>query len=267
MISGDDRGMRMERLTAALCASLVLLQGCALFAPKHSHASTPALRSRAAFVDGVTFTRDPSTHRASLRLILGVSGRRLIVTSNPERRPERFELGMQRPSTVPLYQGCRRVDLVIDTYHRTVAGHAAFARGGRHGVDGWEALSAPVLRETLQQVAVAGAAEFRACHDRLVLDERHRTWLRIYLKRWQEVAAQAPTQQPPEAVAIAEQPVAAAPVASEPTSPSAPQPPAPTPVVVDGCKFDLQCKGDRICVAGSCIDPPAKALPAGAATK
>ena len=43
-----------------------------------------------------------------------------------------------------------------------------------------------------------------------------------------------------------------------------PEPPASAPVVPrqpspppegDGCKYDTQCKGDRICRAGSCVDP------------
>lgn len=34
---------------------------------------------------------------------------------------------------------------------------------------------------------------------------------------------------------------------------------APAPAAGgEGCKFDTQCKGDRICVAGSCVDPQKK---------
>lgn len=29
------------------------------------------------------------------------------------------------------------------------------------------------------------------------------------------------------------------------------------PATSEGCKFDTQCKGDRICVEGACVNPPA----------
>lgn len=35
---------------------------------------------------------------------------------------------------------------------------------------------------------------------------------------------------------------------------SAPPPAAPAPAA--GCQFDTQCKGDRLCKAGRCVDPP-----------
>jgi hypothetical protein len=38
-------------------------------------------------------------------------------------------------------------------------------------------------------------------------------------------------------------------LAAPPTAPAAP-PTAP------GCQFDMQCKGDRLCVRGECADPP-----------
>lgn len=45
-------------------------------------------------------------------------------------------------------------------------------------------------------------------------------------------------------------------------------PPAPVQAAVaapaEGCKFDNQCKGDRICVAGECRDPQPSAAPAAA---
>jgi hypothetical protein len=36
---------------------------------------------------------------------------------------------------------------------------------------------------------------------------------------------------------------------------SSPQTAAPA---TDGCRFDTQCKGDRICVQGSCVEPEKK---------
>ena len=49
------------------------------------------------------------------------------------------------------------------------------------------------------------------------------------------------------------------------------QPVAATPAPTEGCKFDAQCKGDRICVAGECrapapSAPPATGTPSPAAT-
>ncbi len=35
-------------------------------------------------------------------------------------------------------------------------------------------------------------------------------------------------------------------------------PAANAPTAAEGCRFDTQCKGDRICVQGQCTDPPAK---------
>lgn len=48
-------------------------------------------------------------------------------------------------------------------------------------------------------------------------------------------------------------------------------PAASLPVEADGCKYDTQCKGDRVCEKGSCVTPaapvaaPAPAAPAPAA--
>lgn len=33
---------------------------------------------------------------------------------------------------------------------------------------------------------------------------------------------------------------------------------APNAKAADGCHYDTQCKGDRICVDGGCVDPPVK---------
>jgi hypothetical protein len=33
---------------------------------------------------------------------------------------------------------------------------------------------------------------------------------------------------------------------------------APAAPAAEGCHYDTQCKGDRICSGGQCVDPPAK---------
>ena len=33
-------------------------------------------------------------------------------------------------------------------------------------------------------------------------------------------------------------------------------PPSQPPAAASGCSFDTQCKGDRVCVQGACVDPP-----------
>ena len=38
----------------------------------------------------------------------------------------------------------------------------------------------------------------------------------------------------------------------------APRLPPTQPPATSGCQFDTQCKGDRVCVQGACVDPPAK---------
>jgi hypothetical protein len=43
-----------------------------------------------------------------------------------------------------------------------------------------------------------------------------------------------------------------------------PPPPSPAPQQ-NGCQFDTQCKGDRICQAGQCADPKPRASPEGGA--
>lgn len=55
------------------------------------------------------------------------------------------------------------------------------------------------------------------------------------------------------------------------SGPAAPQPPPPVvvapPVAGEaggGCQFDTQCKGDRICVDGKCVQPSAPPPAAGA---
>lgn len=35
-------------------------------------------------------------------------------------------------------------------------------------------------------------------------------------------------------------------------------PPPQPPAAAGGCSFDTQCKGDRVCAQGVCVDPPAK---------
>lgn len=37
-----------------------------------------------------------------------------------------------------------------------------------------------------------------------------------------------------------------------------PTPPPATPAQMPGCGKDTDCKGDRICVSGACVEPPAK---------
>lgn len=61
---------------------------------------------------------------------------------------------------------------------------------------------------------------------------------------------------PPPATPPAPPAPPAPPPAAAPASPPAPEPepPAPQPL---GCQYDTQCKGDRLCVEGKCVDPPA----------
>jgi hypothetical protein len=47
-----------------------------------------------------------------------------------------------------------------------------------------------------------------------------------------------------------------APPAAPATPPAVPAEPAPAPAP-QGCQYDTQCKGDRLCVEGQCVDPPA----------
>jgi hypothetical protein len=46
-------------------------------------------------------------------------------------------------------------------------------------------------------------------------------------------------------------------VASAPSAPIAPSgpPPEPKATAPGGCQFDTQCKGERICVSGQCVEP------------
>jgi hypothetical protein len=39
---------------------------------------------------------------------------------------------------------------------------------------------------------------------------------------------------------------------------AAPSAPSAAPSAADGCHYDAQCKGERICVSGQCVNPPAK---------
>jgi hypothetical protein len=47
-------------------------------------------------------------------------------------------------------------------------------------------------------------------------------------------------------------------VAPPPDIAGARRPAAPAPAPASGCQFDTQCKGDRVCVKGECVAPPAR---------
>ncbi|MEI7703082.1 MAG: hypothetical protein WCK73_00635 [Deltaproteobacteria bacterium] len=68
------------------------------------------------------------------------------------------------------------------------------------------------------------------------------------------VRAENPGVAPPPVAAVAAPPVAAAVILPEV---NVAPPPTPT-VCFTGCGKDTDCKGDRICVKGECIDPPAR---------
>jgi hypothetical protein len=77
-----------------------------------------------------------------------------------------------------------------------------------------------------------------------------------------EAAAPVPspvTLPPPAPAPVAAAVVVPAPVVA--TSPGAepPVPVAPAAPCLAGCGKDTDCKGDRICVKGECVDPPARA--------
>lgn len=82
-----------------------------------------------------------------------------------------------------------------------------------------------------------------------------------------EATETAPVAPPPapEAVAPAPTPVAPTPVAPAPAPAPAPVAPAalpqqsPSPTSGSGCQYDTQCKGDRICERGACVNPHAVA--------
>ena len=46
-----------------------------------------------------------------------------------------------------------------------------------------------------------------------------------------------------------------------PPGPAAPIAPAPAPAA-GGCQYDAQCKGERVCVKGECVDPKPASQPA-----
>jgi hypothetical protein len=83
--------------------------------------------------------------------------------------------------------------------------------------------------------------------------------------------AAAPSPIPAPVTASAAPPAPAVPVspAVEPVRPVAPPPAAVAPGAVvtpaapclTGCGKDTDCKGDRICVKGECVDPPARKSP------
>lgn len=79
-----------------------------------------------------------------------------------------------------------------------------------------------------------------------------RTWTaECHGKRFYCSAVQTGKEQ--SQISCKEEPAAAA-VASAP-QPQPTVPAAPTPPPAEGCKFDTQCKGDRVCQKGECVDP------------
>jgi hypothetical protein len=53
----------------------------------------------------------------------------------------------------------------------------------------------------------------------------------------------------------------------QPAPAAHPSPAAAAPAAAEaGCQYDTQCKGDRVCVSGECVDPaPSTAVPSAAA--
>lgn len=64
----------------------------------------------------------------------------------------------------------------------------------------------------------------------------------------------------PATAAVAEALPPPLPPPSPPQAQAAPPAPAPPPAAdPGGCRYDTQCKGDRLCVQGSCVDPATRA--------
>jgi hypothetical protein len=73
------------------------------------------------------------------------------------------------------------------------------------------------------------------------------TWYRVGSAKFERREAPPPTT------------TAAAPAPAPAAPPVAPPPDVPAaPVTPSGCTKDIECKGDRICVKGECVDAPAK---------
>ncbi len=67
-----------------------------------------------------------------------------------------------------------------------------------------------------------------------------------------------PAAAPPSPAPSPPAPPSPAPLPPAPPPPLPPAQPAPAAAPSPGCSKDIECKGERVCVHGECVDPPAK---------
>jgi len=204
------------------------------------------VRGASSAAQSISSKRDPRTQGERLRVLLRTRHMRMTLGGEPSRDPEHMQLSIARPlSEAPVLHRCADIAFVSDGVVQPVAkpSYAAFADNGGHD---WESLTLTIGRAEAQSLA-RSTATIRACDFAVRLNAQQTTTLAAFLHRWDAT---------PRDLGVLPMPEANPPVAS-------PEIAAPA----SGCQYDAQCKGERICVAGVCVDPPGKAVTAPAATK
>lgn len=176
-----------------------------------------------------------------LRLQLGIARLGVVLYGTPKTDPEGFRITAWRATERdPFRPGCSGLDVtgLAEAHMRLETKHSQVVRFGTR----WDTLNAAASRETIEAILAADSPKLRVCEDVLVLYPSRLTLIKQFLDQWDSMATTAaPSEAPSE-------------VAPSPTSPAGSQEQtAPAPA---GCQYDTQCKGDRQCVEGRCVNPP-----------
>jgi hypothetical protein len=208
-------------------------------------------RPRKEFASLATRKRGSGTQ---LQVYVGLRSHYATLVGSPDGSPpSRLRLGIIATSAAPRFAQCRTVGAVVDGVPITIASDATYQRALVNG-EVFESLSADISRKTVDAVATSSASAFFGCTDSIPLSQRDLVMLRTFATRWDQLSPKGASQ-PASAPPSVESPSAPPSEPPQPT-PSASSPPAAEPPN-SGCHYDTQCKGNRICQGGLCVEPPA----------
>jgi hypothetical protein len=223
-------------------------------APAHCTPSSEALGASSSSsemgdtIELATLSAKKGVSGTELLAHVGVPNRFAAVFGFPDGVPQRLRIGVLASSSEPRYAQCRSINAVVDGKPMTIVAAAHYSRRAPA-----ESLSGDVTLETIAAIANAKASTVLACSDSIQLTERHLATLRAFLTRWEQIAPKGGAQ-PSAAPDAATSEPHAEPVVQAPGSEAQPESPLVAPPST-GCQHDMQCKGDRICRDGQCVDP------------
>lgn len=228
-------------------------------------------------VEGLTVEYDEFEKHTTLRARLVTTRTTTTFSGQPAKVADRIRITVFRNLGAPIaYDACRNMDLSIEG--KVIAASPSDVMYTAGGGPVPESLSVVVPLATVTAMAETttatkaieldredgralaavvameetnAAPKIRACNDVIAISAKQRLLLKSFLVRWKGLAARAPKQESaPAQASPAEPPGEVTPLA--PVSADGIDSP-----VAAGCQYDTQCKGERICAAGQCVDPPA----------